>query len=366
MKAHLKVCMLLLSFSGTSICMEQQIVLPKAAREVFENSSSINREKRWYGLMCAVWYEDIPMVKQLLQKGALDYEAVEYERERIEKLKAGIHHYHSRYPNTFPRIDTLPLTLAKYKKNQTIVAEIEKIKYIDSLENEMCPLYALAVYLGDLNLLNSCIAQNDFNPKYYNERGGSLLAMAVRGGHNDVVERLLQENKIKKHINNNAFKFSEEDFIKFYAPVLWIAAKNGYYSIVQQLLKVTGIRVDIDYRDHGPAICAAAENKYTKIVKLLCKQDEIDINAADNSGNTALHYAARAQNKEMITLLLKKGAATNKKNYRGEKAIDIILNEIPREVREILALLKNAETKKEVKSKNGESDEGESDEITEL
>jgi ankyrin repeat protein len=349
MKVHFKVCMLLLSFSVTSICMEQQIVFPKAACEIFENSknfSSINREKRWYGLMCAVWYEDIPMVKQLLQRGALDYGAVEYERERIEKLKAGIFHYHSHYQNTFCRIDTLPLTLAKYKKNQTIVAELEKIKYVAPLENDMCPLYALAAYLGDLNLLNSCIAKNDFNPKYYNERGGSLLAMAVRGGHEDVVGRLLQENKIKKYINMNSFKFSDKDFVKSYAPALWIAAQNGYYSIAEQLLKVPGIDVNADYYDHGPAICAAAENKHTNIVELLCEQADIDINEVDVFGNTALHYATRYKDIILIKTLLKKKADTQKKNKLQRTALDLIKDQIPQDVLEIIFLLNNAETKK--------------------
>jgi Ankyrin repeats (3 copies) len=324
MNVHYKSCLFVLLSIVSSVCfgMEQTVVvIPKQARIIFDDLKNNNeyyycrdnavagkfgKEKAWYGLMCAVWYENIPVVQMLLNDGALDRDAVAFE---CGKRGPG--------NDIFRRINTLPLTLAKHKNNQEIIAQFERIKHPAPLANNMCPLYALATYLGDLNLLNQCITDNDFDPNYDNERGGSLIAMAVRGGHDDVVERLLQIDQIKKNINDTSYN----------APVVYIAAQNGYCSIMQQLLKVPDINVPAYYfgnNYHGPALCIAAQYGHTGIVELLCEHKDTDVNDVDSSKNTALHYAVQGGNIKMTSILLVKKADINKKNNSGETVWDIL------------------------------------------
>ncbi|XP_078037041.1 transient receptor potential cation channel protein painless-like isoform X2 [Augochlora pura] len=54
---------------------------------------------------------------------------------------------------------------------------------------------------------------------------------------------------------------------------------------------------------------------------LVLDLDQVDVNFSDEKGNIPLHYAARADNQEAVTMLLKKGSSLHHKNAFGSPAI---------------------------------------------
>ncbi len=69
----------------------------------------------------------------------------------------------------------------------------------------------------------------------------------------------------------------------------------------------------------------ANQNARTKIVELLCGEHlEVNVNEKDHDGNTALHFCAQVETpeaKEIISLILEKGADPNIANGRNQQAL---------------------------------------------
>lgn len=65
------------------------------------------------------------------------------------------------------------------------------------------------------------------------------------------------------------------------------------------------------------ALMAACKNGHLKIISELLSHADIEINAADQEGNTALHYAVKAQQAGAVKLLLSKKANCLKLNNRN-------------------------------------------------
>lgn len=66
--------------------------------------------------------------------------------------------------------------------------------------------------------------------------------------------------------------------------------------------------------------------KSHKAVVKLFQENGVDINAKDNTGRTALHYAAESQEAYMIQTLLNLGANVNARTLKGETAVWLAAN----------------------------------------
>ena len=326
-----KSCLFALSFVGASFCMEQQIVkyekrMPDHVRNILDRSKkykgqcnsscgwcgggpALHREEKWHALICATYYEDRESVKNLLENKALDEDALKYTyNDKILNI--------SSFVATFPRLHVLPLTIALHTQNQDIIT---LLKNESDLEDDMCPIEALAAYIGDVDLLNQCIANDDFDPFYNDKLGGGLLKLAVRNGHEKMVERLLQLRDIKEHINNWRFDG---------APVLFIAAQRGFCGIAEKLCAAGG-DPEMSYehphdRVETRPLGIAARCKNTAMVKLLCKQPGDIANRSDTHGDTALHIAVSSDDAATMKVLL--AVPTIKvdvKNKSGKTPLDI-------------------------------------------
>ena len=69
----------------------------------------------------------------------------------------------------------------------------------------------------------------------------------------------------------------------------------------------------------------AAENGNKDIVKLLIDKGA-NVNKQDKNGKTPLMYAVVKGNKDIVKLLIENGAIVNKQNKDGQKALDYVEN----------------------------------------
>ena len=79
-----------------------------------------------------------------------------------------------------------------------------------------------------------------------------------------------------------------------------------------------------------PLIFAVRQNDFSIVDRLLSDDPTIDIDQQDELGNSALHYAANAQNlhgSELYDYLINKGADSQLKNNKGEIAQDLLSEE---------------------------------------
>jgi ankyrin repeat protein len=299
--------------------MEQQITkyekrMPDHVRAILDRSKkhsrpNLNEEQKWYALICATWYEDAVSVKSLLEDDALDEQALKYtyNDKKINIWSCA---------RTFPRLHVLPLTVALYTQNQDIIT---LLRDKSDLEDDMCSIDALAAYMGDVDLLDQCILNNDFDSSYNDKLGGGLLQLAVRNGHEKMVERLLQLSDIKASINSWRFDG---------APVLFIAAQRGFCNIAKQLCEAGANPAALYTHPYSMekllSIHIAAEKKHAAMVKLLCEQLDDLANKPDDYGNTALHIAAQNGDEKTVTVLLAVPTINvDIKNKSGERPVDV-------------------------------------------
>lgn len=102
---------------------------------------------------------------------------------------------------------------------------------------------------------------------------------------------------------------------------LHLAAAYGNPEICARILD-EGAPVDLFESAYGTPLCAAASSKKSKIgnVKLLLQRGA-NVNAEDETGSTALFYAALRGNIELIDLLLRGGANIAHENRRGRTVL---------------------------------------------
>lgn len=149
----------------------------------------------------------------------------------------------------------------------------------------------------------------------------TLLQLASEVGLHDVVTALLEGGADP---NRTAAANGR-------SPLL-LACHRGYYRVARTL--VADDRTDLRARDRGDtalhaAVKGAAESTATglaasragrdhrKCVQVLLAK-EVDVNAADLKGNTALHYAARNNDGDVVAALLRAGAYIGVRNCFGE------------------------------------------------
>ncbi|KAK7590247.1 hypothetical protein V9T40_001860 [Parthenolecanium corni] len=124
---------------------------------------------------------------------------------------------------------------------------------------------------------------------------------------------------------------------------LMIAASAGYYNIVQKLVETGNIDYDpVDgntalhsvlngimtcHREvDGPSaeIGGSGKRDFYKCLHYLLNNvssSQLDLNLPDKKGNTVLHYAFKADDREIIRLLLENGAYIGHKNFNGEMPV---------------------------------------------
>jgi len=117
-----------------------------------------------------------------------------------------------------------------------------------------------------------------------------------------------------------------------YDTALHRAAINGYRELVILLLD-KGARIDA--KDSFPGVTAlyyAVQNGHKDIVELLLAKGA-DVNARDNNGSTPLHLAT---SKDVAELLLAKSVNLNAKNNKGQTPLDIAMSQNRKDIVDLL------------------------------
>lgn len=84
------------------------------------------------------------------------------------------------------------------------------------------------------------------------------------------------------------------------------------------------VKISQEYAQEKIQLFDAVRVGNNREVELLLNGEVCLVNCQDDQGDTPLHHAARKGNKEMISLLLEKGAFTNTVNKKKEKAYHLI------------------------------------------
>jgi ankyrin repeat protein len=182
------------------------------------------------------------------------------------------------------------------------------------------------------------LAQNGANIHTQNTRGESPLSFAMLNDGNELLEAIVNEtNVLLQDSDGNTplhialirdAQLSKVQYIISLSDEVNIRNKDGnsalYYAVMKNRKKVGEILLEKN------ADIFSTNTNNNSPLRLALKyggsiQDWLitskTINATDGSGNTPLHYAAEWEYAEAITSLLQKGSIIGAKNANGETAL---------------------------------------------
>lgn len=137
-----------------------------------------------------------------------------------------------------------------------------------------------------------------------NHNGWNPLKLATRGGHSDIVTRLLRFNTLPQIDRDIA---------------LMIASADGRCNIMRALIRA-GASSNIAAEDQTTALMSAVKGGHLEAAKLLIEEGAaVDARKAD--GTSPLMLACSRGFKDVTRLLLDNGATVNLPNEQGETAL---------------------------------------------
>jgi ankyrin repeat protein len=173
----------------------------------------------------------------------------------------------------------------------------------EALDQSISPLY-IATQNGHLKIIKILLSQLKLKPNIRKkDEGYTPFYTAVQLGRLKIL-KLFIESKLEEKFNPNLASYDGE------TPIM-IAAEEGYYSIVEFLLKIESIQLGAT--DKGvTALMISIQNMHFDISLAILKKKsyEIDPNIQDKLGLTVLHWASTKGHVEIINELLKNNFKT--------------------------------------------------------
>lgn len=178
----------------------------------------------------------------------------------------------------------------------------------------------------DLSVFQELTEDGDID--YYKDKdGNTLLSVAARNGHKDLVKLLLAkdarisirnsdgktpliyaaENGYKEIVDlllNGENFLNPESLRKAVSETVLSAAVGGHVSFLRHLIQT--YNYDLQHDEAQMMFNRAAAAGHKEIVKLLLGRYDVDVNKRDDSGSTALFLAVQACHKDVVAVLLER------------------------------------------------------------
>lgn len=171
------------------------------------------------------------------------------------------------------------------------------------------PVFDRATDINDLKYYLDCNDEESYlqhaeNVEMTNEEMTDLLNISVKHNLAKVVKSLTNhENGIDEGVLTHAAS---------------IAVERGHHKVLQQLLDAgaerSGILLIKACQELGTRAYRGSDRM--ECVRLILLKP-VNVRCVDGDGNTALHYAARAECSEIISMLLKAGSYIGQENFLG-------------------------------------------------
>ena len=231
------------------------------------------------------------------------------EETAILLINSGISLTHTNENN-----DDALLTALKFQCFNVAKLLVEKgcsINSISSNGNRIITRCAFDNREDTLDFVLNC-PEVDVNVKNLN--GETALMIASRHGHDSIVLKLLQQERIN---------INEVD--SFGRSALYIALASNKQATINLLLSST-MALDVNIADHfgvSPLMLACQKQLPILIVEKILKRGGF-INSMDRSMFTPLMYACMCGSQDLISLLLRHGADSEATNIDNKRAIDLL------------------------------------------
>lgn len=162
---------------------------------------------------------------------------------------------------------------------------------------------------GDLELAKSLV-QGGASIHDLTITQGNAFMFAILGDQRSLVEWLYAEGADINVVGSNGWT------------ALTIAAAKGNAELLQWLLARGADAQVRDVYRYTPML-RAVDNGYLNTAGILLALPDTDVNAQDEYDNTALHHAVSSGNRDMVELLLSKGANPDIKNRQQVSAREL-------------------------------------------
>jgi ankyrin repeat protein len=206
-----------------------------------------------------------------------------------------------------------------------------------------------AIKYGNIKIIKYMVEKQNANINYVDSNGENSLCMAAQYDHLKVVKYLLSKNAniycgnkyyktsaIECAIKNNkrldiikllytcTHKESTNNTNNLIDAVKYSLNMNGRLSLVKYLVEDLHVNIELQDTSRKSALIYAAKNNNFDILKYLVDQNA-NVNVKDDSGNTALIYSAKMNSEKAIKYLVLHGANINEENKMKERAFSILL-----------------------------------------
>lgn len=196
-----------------------------------------------------------------------------------------------------------------------IVSDPSNLETIDA-EYEATPLHWAAGW-GKLDIIKIlCDMGADVHAR--NKGGSTPFLCAAYDGHLDCMKRLKEYGADLNDVDNEGFSAAH------------LAADQGHLDIIQWLI-IQGADLTIKTIDGASPLWIAAGAGQEAVVEFFIRNCRMSLKDTANRGNTILHQAAFACNKQIIKLCLKAGININVKTVDGLTPYDLAGDEETRE-----------------------------------
>lgn len=201
----------------------------------------------------------------------------------------------------------------------------------------------LQAYEGKIETIKAALKNDSILVTAVDESERTLIHWAALGGHNELVQFLLESGSPVNPTDDNdmtplllASSAGRFEIVRMlvsrgadvnaqsqqgHSPLQYAASK-GWKEIAQLLIE-NGANVNISDARGARPLHRAASIGIVPIVLMLVECQDIDVNPRDKEGNTPLHLACEENRGEVCKILVSNGAELDCKNKEQKTPLDL-------------------------------------------